>query len=112
MHMPGGKKDEFPVFNIHVAEREQSWLWDQRFRRTCCRSRFAFAAASDATASQSLADSAKHARENLVDVEEREAFQREFIANMMAVKESQLEAWQLLLQVSHVCLAARISCRH
>ena len=48
-------------------------------------------AASDATASQSIADAGKHARQSVVEVEESEAFEREFIANMMAVKEAQLE---------------------
>ena len=40
-------------------------------------------AASDATASQSIAEAGKHARQSVVEVE--------FIANMMAVKEAQLE---------------------
>lgn len=96
----GVVKDEFPVFNVHVAERTHMSSCAVLRRRRLPVQHFMHSAVSDATSSQALADAGKHARQSLVDLEERDAFQREFIANMMAAKESQLEAFATFVVVA------------
>lgn len=104
----GVVKDEFPVFNIHVAERTHMSSCAVLRRRRLPVQHFMHSAVSDATSSQALADAGKHARQSLVDLEERDAFQREFIANMMAAKESQLEAFAPLSSWRFFALLAMV----